>query len=653
MSSSDSPEPAAGTPEEADARHEGFLAENLIDFGSFELRTKILAGTAVVVLLAAAAFIAAVNAVGGRSVVSVAVSQYGVLGAATGAISPPVVVAVDIALAVVFIMFTTATMHSRDDFVFLAGPFAFGFFAVGFMRTPADWLVLGPPVVVLEFMCYRLWVSSGLERSKGEPERPLPAGAILLVVLCVAAFFGLGLWKLGYSQLTTLMILRVRIGVEWLLVPVLILVGTDFGEATDAVSVIIVEHLARPIAKVAIPWVVIAAGLAGLLIADAVVVSGRWFLFLLPFAALVTAYSAVVVRRSGLPAGAAKHPPRGVVIALGIVGAICLVPDAFNDHNSVVAVGWGWGGAFVLYAFPVSWYFLRRGSAAGGGSADGEPSMLPFVAVFAFAVLVGATFFVGHATRAPLQFSNLLAVVAGSFGVAVIAGLVWLLARRAPGPLLAEAARAMTRALIGIIGLLLLDHVFASAASVSDSTAAAQAVIVVLSLLWDFAMSGAITNGTGESFPRHTRVALYGAYVLAVTAAVLLLSPLRVGSAVQRQAFTPELFPRYGILILAMPILAGLALPAFVRASIKHGTAAEKERPASRKKRSPESQSGRRKLRTCGNSGLLGLGLSSCCSAEAGGRYTGSCSTSLTGPRIPWAGARGGARMASTHCPTP
>jgi hypothetical protein len=402
------------------------------------------------------------------------------------------------------------------------------------------------------------------------------------VVLCVTAFFALGLWKLGYSQLTTLMILRVRVGVEWLLIPILILTGTDFGEAADAFSVIIVRHLGRPIAKVALLWVVIAAGLAGLLIAHAVVVSGWWFLFLLPFAALITAYSIVLVRRSGLPAGAAKHPSRLAIIALGICGAGCLVSDAFNDHNSVVAVGWGWGGLFVAYAFPISWYFLIRGSAAGDGAADDEPSRLPFLAVFAFAMLVGAAFFVGHASRAPLDFSNLLAVVAGSFGVAVIAGLVWLLARRAPDPALAEAARAMTRALIGIIGLVLLDRVFASAASLSDSTSAAQAIIVVLCLLWDFAMSGATTNGTGDSFPRHTRVALYGAYVLAVTAAVLLLSPLRVGSAVQSQAFTPELFPPYGILILALPILAGLALPAFVRASTPHITAAEAERPERR-----------------------------------------------------------------------
>jgi hypothetical protein len=169
MSPSDSPAPAAETPEDAaDAAHESFLAENLINFGSLELRTKVLAGTTVVVLLAAAVFIAVVNAVGRQSVVSVAVRQYGVLGTGTGAISPPVVVAVDIALAVAFIMLMIGTMHG-DVLAFPIGPLAFGFFAVGFL-TSTDWFVLAPPVFILEFVCCRLWPSKeGLER--------LPTGA--------------------------------------------------------------------------------------------------------------------------------------------------------------------------------------------------------------------------------------------------------------------------------------------------------------------------------------------------------------------------------------------------------------------------------------------------------------------------------------------
>jgi hypothetical protein len=297
-------------PGEVDADDHGFLTENFINFGTLEFRTKVLVATSIVVLLAAAAVIAAVS-IGGflRPAVGVAVSQYGVLGTATGTISQPVVVAVDVALAAVFIMLMTGTMHSRSDAVFLAGPLAFGFFAIGFM-TLADWLVLGPPVFVAEFICYQLWAGEGAlsgflrARAKsaghGGLERPLPAGAVTVVALCVAAFFALGLWKLGYSQMTTLMILRVRIGIEWLLLPVLILVGTDFGEAADAVSAVVVAHLARHISKAALLWVVIAAGLAGLLIANAAVASGRWFLFLLPFAALVTAtQDRGQVRRSG------------------------------------------------------------------------------------------------------------------------------------------------------------------------------------------------------------------------------------------------------------------------------------------------------------------------------------------------------------------
>jgi hypothetical protein len=56
------------------------------------------------------------------------------------------------------------------------------------------------------------------EPEEGPAERPVPAAVTFLVTLCVATFFALAQWRLGYSQLTTLTVLRVRVGAEWLLV---------------------------------------------------------------------------------------------------------------------------------------------------------------------------------------------------------------------------------------------------------------------------------------------------------------------------------------------------------------------------------------------------------------------------------------------------
>ena len=184
--------------------------------------------------------------------------------------------------------------------------------------------------------------------------------------------------------------------------------------------------------------------------------------------------------------------------------------------------------------------------------------------MFSCGLLAGSAYLVGYLTHDRLTYANLISVISGALSIAALVAVGWLLARRTQAARLAAATRDLSRALAGLIALLLIDWVFQSAAGASDNSVKAQAVIVLAALTWDLMTSGGLTNEASAAFPQLSRLALFGAYVIAVAAGVLLLSPLRAtGPLITRQAFTPELYPQLGILILGVPIVAGLAVPAF------------------------------------------------------------------------------------------
>jgi hypothetical protein len=94
-------------------------------------------------------------------------------------------------------------------------------------------------------------------------------------------------------------------------------------------------------------------------------------------------------------------------------------------------------------------------------------------------------------------------------------------------------------------------------------TAVLQAVLLVLALSWDVVMSGEdVTNGESRWFPRHSRVLLYFGYTLLVTTAVLTFSSQRLQATGEplESNFETELFARFGLLLLAWPLVLTIFL---------------------------------------------------------------------------------------------
>ena len=107
----------------------------------------------------------------------------------------------------------------------------------------------------------------------------------------------------------------------------------------------------------------------------------------------------------------------------------------------------------------------------------------------------------------------------------------------------------------------------------------AQAIVILLALLWELTVSGeSITNGHSSWFPRAARVLAFCGYIMLVATAVLFFSSLRVrnlGTVLEPQ-FESEAWPALGILQLGVP-----ALLCLVAVRLGVFTPAEKAAPAS------------------------------------------------------------------------
>jgi hypothetical protein len=147
-------------------------------------------------------------------------------------------------------------------------------------------------------------------------------------------------------------------------------------------------------------------------------------------------------------------------------------------------------------------------------------------------------------------------------GAAALAWLAWLLLRRRIG--------AATRPLVAVgtllLGLQVVSWVyglFSNALDASGRFSIAQAVILVVALLWDIAMSGeTLTNGGNRLVPRHARVALYFGYVLLTVVNILYFSSLQMpvsGAQVEAQ-FESDAWVQSGVIILGIPLLLTMFL---------------------------------------------------------------------------------------------
>src|SRR5581483_12296101 len=90
-----------------------------------------------------------------------------------------------------------------------------------------------------------------------------------------------------------------------------------------------------------------------------------------------------------------------------------------------------------------------------------------------------------------------------------------------------------------------------------------QAALIAAALAWDVVMGGgAIAQGHGRWFPRHSRVLVYFGYDMLVAAAVLFFAALQdqVTGQVADTGFSADFWAQNGLLILGVPMLVCLFL---------------------------------------------------------------------------------------------
>ena len=109
---------------------------------------------------------------------------------------------------------------------------------------------------------------------------------------------------------------------------------------------------------------------------------------------------------------------------------------------------------------------------------------------------------------------------------------------------------------VGFLGLrLLYSYVFQTALEASARFTLVQAVVLLLAILWDVAMSGEnLTNLQGWHVPRHSRVLLYFGYVIMVATAVVFFSSLHAPPGAGSD-FESDMWPQLGILLMGPPLL--------------------------------------------------------------------------------------------------
>jgi hypothetical protein len=167
-------------------------------------------------------------------------------------------------------------------------------------------------------------------------------------------------------------------------------------------------------------------------------------------------------------------------------------------------------------------------------------------------VLLGPTTSVPH-----LGEVGLLAGVAvlGLVGLAASWGRTDRWARRLPA--------ALTGLVGGVLALRLMETLFNKSRSASR-VALWAAVIVLLAIAWDIAISGeSMTNSASKHLPRTTRVLLFFGYSILLAATVIYFSAQRVagsGVAVSEQYFEPDLYTQAALFRLALPLLLLLFL---------------------------------------------------------------------------------------------
>jgi len=360
---------------------------------------------------------------------------------------------------------------------------------------------------------------------------------------------------------------------QYLLIPLLVLAGSDFGEWGN----LVVARTARRVRTATSAWifaiVALVAGAAiaadGLITADGPDGGGAVEELLL--AVLVCAVAAGLYMLARPRGGWGASVPFAAIAVVAVLdtasGFITQTLQGSSDHlNDYIQLGsaglWVIGGIVAVVVLAVGRGRLSPGLTAG----------LVFVALVGVVDLLGSLWVLGNFDNAPLGITADNAPYLGVEGLRAIGGVLTVLA------VVAAVGFRRVRAWSIPIGLLLIatvtlevlsyiDLLYANKGKLEEiapvgGLAIGGSIILVAALLWDLAVSGeAITNVQGRWFPRDTRVLMFVGYILLVSSAVLLFASLHSETGkLLESSFDPEAWVKQGILFLGVPLVLTLCV---------------------------------------------------------------------------------------------
>lgn len=394
-----------------------------------------------------------------------------------------------------------------------------------------------PPFALVGGALFDLWLLLGVTsllrggvRAAGGPD-PLRFRTLLSCLAFTALLFGLAyggagtLSPKGLAFIVGFQLLSLQL---FLLMPVLFLTGTDFAEWSEVLagrSVSALSGLPAPV----LPLVAIAASLA--VLGDALRVSGGfrqlWWQQLLPAAGF--GVLAVLLGMLLLPRAPRLHVSLGPLLGTGLVAFLLAV---LYHAPAAPVVG------LVLLAMVV---------AVTCGGAWPTLAVPAFLFCLVMVLMVLNSVHLSGGPRAIFDPGDLRAAAAALCLVVAVVALV----RDRPGrdlPLV-RLALVLVGGLQVLYWLLLLFQVTSAGAG---RFSLVQALLVLLGLLWDVAMSGeAVTNVHGRRVPRHSRILLYFGYELLVATAILWDGTAKGGV----QPFDTDFWVSTGLRLMGTPLL--------------------------------------------------------------------------------------------------
>lgn len=546
----------------------GFFRHHLVHVRALPTPTKVVAALGVALVAIDVGGIALARPPQGGAQVSFVIAPPGLADSQVASVTGSLLALSWVSIAGLIILSLLAALHARSAPPLLIAPVALLALTLFVLMVNVRSIVLAIPVAAIGVLFHRTW-RRDFPPASHEPEAPRESpmrfGSVALVASIVSGYLVAAYWALGESQMGfALFRIDSYVGV-WVLIPALILVGSDFGEMADAMTGPVARFVAQ--ADGAVPTrghalIGITAVGAGVLIALAIDAIGFMAVLVLLPAGVITVYATVIICRQKLAGLPSRPPPAAIVVTVTLLlFVISLGTYVMRPHNDVVAITTYWACPLFAFLFPLSLSGLRR-----DGVWDDAPTRIAASYVL---VIVCWAWFVGFSASLLIMaghhyaLTQLVLCAAGVIGTGVLCGLGWI-TRLSPPPFDGgRAVLALFRVVFGTLLLVAVDQLFLVASGAGDRLGRLQAVVVGVALAWDLAVSGAITNKDGSTFGRQSRVMLMVGYALAVATVVLFVSPLRLtapNGAIQ--GFSPEAWPRYGILLLAMPLLVAITLPA-------------------------------------------------------------------------------------------